>query len=191
MQILKEYTVESFLREQLLELALTTKNKILFERMMGEDWEKHIVQERKKPLNPHIFKIKKEEQPSFLETDYFENFNCTMPDLDEYIEMTTIADVYEDKKKHLHQLLMLSKKMNQELFDFLTVLNNDAESVHLLTLITDKTYRNSVFYISDEIDALSVKDKRENIALCSVLEALEFYRNNNIPFFIEIPSYKK
>ena len=189
----RNFAVNSFLKELILDNALKVRDKETFLRMTGDKWEYY--------LEKFYIKNRQDSQDTnhigdditnnlFLYNEFFEDFNEDSLDLEDYMEDTTFTDIFSEKKKVLYQLMILTRTTNERAFNVLNTIYNDNELIHLLTIISDKTYRNGVFYMDDEDGALKIKDSRLNVDSNSYEELLEVYRKTQDTFFIEIKFIK-
>lgn len=180
-----ENMTEELLRNQLIDLSLKLKSKELFYNMTSENWRQFLVCPKK--ALEYVYKEKNTERiDSFLIKKYRDEVDNTLENMEGYIRDTTVTDDFEEKKSTLHQLMMLSKSLNKEIFNVCHKIYNDSELVSLLTLTSDKKYRNAVFYLDEREDVLKLKDERGEVFGGNLIDSLEFYRMNNEQFFIEI-----
>lgn len=162
----KEYYTNQLLRNSLINFALDNKLKDLFLNMTGEEWESHLVCPIKSLDYKYIEKEELVEHPNHNQ-----------------ISSTNTSD--EEKKKTLHQLMMLSKPFNYEMYTVFKRIYKDDYLINLTTFIPNKENKNSVFYMNRETKKFSLKEIRDNIVKLSLVEAIEYFKITNQPFFIE------
>ena len=179
----ESHTVESLLRKSLLTFAEKHGNEEVMEKMTGGNWEKHLISESDDAFSSHI---DDSIHSSYLEDSYYASSTWDTPRFEEYIENTTISDIYSDKKDTLENLMVLSSKLNPDFFKLVKIIHSDRELLHLLTLTSDKTFRNGVFYMDDSNGELMIKDKNKEVTQLDMASALEHYRKNSEEFFLEI-----
>lgn len=173
-------TVDYLLRDILLDLSLETNNKELFLKMTSRDWKDHIVGEENVILPPL-------ETPSmYLEKEFYEEVYGSKIAWERYLDETTIADTFEKKKARLLELKRVCKNLNKNLFQLVDSLLKDEDLINLLIITCDKAFRNGVFFMDEETNQVSLKDKRKSMQEKDIEGAIEHFKNNKEAFFLEI-----
>lgn len=186
----EQQMVNELLRKHLIDLSLKYKIEELFYKMTNDDWENHLVCPKK--AAEYVYQEKQHERKdSFLTEKFLSMHQESTSLLEEYIEDTTITDNFEEKKSTLHQLILLSKSLDKEMYEVMRKIYNDEHLINLLTFINDRTYRNASFYVEESLMKLALKDDRPYIEELTLHEALEYFKINEEQFFIEIKTSKK
>mgnify|MGYP001055488561 CR=1 FL=1 len=168
----KEYYTNQLLRNSLINFALDNNFKELFLNMTGEEWEKHLICPMKS-----------------LEYKY--TANQKLVEHHDFKQNESSAILTEEKKKTLHQLMMLSKAFNYEMYSVFKQIYNDEFLITLASFIPNKRNQNSVFYMNKKTMKFSLKESREDIVKLSLVEAVEYFKLTKQPFFIEFNIYEK
>ena len=168
----KEYCTNQLLRNSLINFALDNNFKELFLNMTGEEWEKHLIC----PIKSLEYKYTAKQE--LVEQHYFNKNNGA-------------AILNEEKKKTLHQLMMLSKAFNYEMYSVFKQIYKDESLITLASFVSNKENQNSVFYMNKKTMKFSLKESRANIVKLSLTEAVEYFKLTKQPFFIEFNVYEK
>lgn len=168
----KEYYTNQLLRNSLINFALDNNIKELFLNMTRVEWEKHL-----------ICPIKSSEYKYMVKQEVVEHQN--------FNQVNSAIMSNEEKKKTLHQLMMLSKAFNYEMYTVFKQIYNDDSLITLASFISNKENQNSVFYMNKETMKFSLKESQDNIMKLSLVEAVEYFKLTNQPFFIEFSAYEK
>lgn len=172
--------VENALREDLLDKSLLHRDKALFDRMTGPHWREFLVGEERE-----VFETAFQYNPYF-ELEFYEQNGASVNAWETFLNETTITDVFEKKQARLQELKQVSKKFNKSLYYLVSSILSNDYLIHQLTIVSDKAYRNGVFYIDSSTAEVILQDERTEVSSKGIGAALDHFKNSQEPFFLEI-----